>query len=275
MGQMGKTRATDRVSKREARPSRYHDKQIEQGVFAEDSQSPKTLKRVVAKTNNQIAYMSALKGRAQVIFVSGPPGTGKTYMAAHVAAEMFAAKDVRRIILARPNVPAGPTLGLFAGTLEEKIAHWAVPLIEVLTDVLGRSKVEYALKNKQIDIVPFETMRGRTFDNAFVILDEGQNTTPGEMEMFLTRLGEGCKVVVNGDMDQKDISGMSGLAHAIRVSKEFQIDGTCHVAFGMDDIVRSGICGAFTRAFWSVRSRGPGPFGKMQPVAPIPVFDAV
>lgn len=232
--------------------SKYHSKQRARGDF-DEGQTPapaaKRLVRVKPKTERQKALINAIQSGDQT-FTTGPAGTGKTFVAAHVAAEMFAERKVSRIILTRPNVPSGPSLGFFAGTYEEKVAHWAVPLIEVLNRVLGSGRVEYEMKAKKIEIAAFETMRGRTFDDAFVILDEAQNTTPHEMHMFLTRIGEGAKVVVNGDVAQSDIGPRSGLATALRLMSAHSIPAT-HIAFEMDDIVRSGICGMWVRAFAS------------------------
>jgi phosphate starvation-inducible PhoH-like protein len=182
------------------------------------------------------------------VFVTGPAGTGKTYIAAAIAADMYLRNQIRKIILTRPNIPAGKSLGFFAGTIEDKIAPWVVPLTEVLEDRLGKGKYEIALKRKDIEIVPFEVMRGRSFNNAFVILDEGQNLTPHEMKMFLTRIGEDTKVIVNGDLLQHDLRETSGLSVAIDLIFKHNIEAAvCH--FDHDDVVRSGICAQWTRAF--------------------------
>jgi phosphate starvation-inducible PhoH-like protein len=183
-------------------------------------------------------------------FVTGPAGTGKTYIAARIAADMYDAKDVCKIILTRPNVPSGPTLGLFKGSMEEKMAAWVVPILYVLERALGASRVDYAMKRGHIEVVPFETMRGRTFDDAFILLDEAQNTTPHEMQMFLTRIGEHSKVVVNGDLMQSDLKHTSGLTAAIRLMGKYGIRAG-HVEFTLDDIVRSGLCAEWVRAFYT------------------------
>lgn len=161
---------------------------------------------------------------------------------------MFLRKDVKKIILTRPNIPAGKSLGFFAGTIEDKIAPWVIPLTEVLEQRLGKGRFEIAMKRKDIEIVPFEVMRGRSFNNAFVILDEGQNLTPHEMKMFLTRIGEDTKVLVNGDLLQHDLKEKSGLAVAIDLIFKHNIEAAvCH--FNHDDVVRSGICAQWTRAW--------------------------
>lgn len=202
---------------------------------------------LVPKTPAQKTYIECINRFPQV-FVTGPAGTGKTYIAASIAADLFLRKQITKIILTRPNIPAGKSLGFFAGSIEEKIVPWVVPLTEVLEDRLGKGRFEVALKRKDIEIVPFEVMRGRSFNNAFVILDEGQNLTPHEMKMFLTRQGEDTKVVVNGDLLQHDLREQSGLAVAIDLIFKHNIEAAvCH--FTHDDVVRSGICAQWTRAF--------------------------
>ena len=202
---------------------------------------------LVPKNPAQKNYIECIN-RFPQIFVTGPAGTGKTYIAAASAADMFLRKDVKKIILTRPNIPAGKSLGFFAGTIEDKIRPWVIPLTEVLEQRLGKGRFEIAMKRKDIEIVPFEVMRGRSFNNAFVILDEGQNLTPHEMKMFLTRIGEDTKVLVNGDLLQHDLKEKSGLAVAIDLIFKHNIEAAvCH--FNHDDVVRSGICAQWTRAW--------------------------
>lgn len=202
---------------------------------------------LVPKNPAQKNYIECINRFPQV-FVTGPAGTGKTYIAAAMAADMFLRKDVKKIILTRPNIPAGKSLGFFAGTIEDKIAPWVIPLTEVLEQRLGKGRFEIAMKRKDIEIVPFEVMRGRSFNDAFVILDEGQNLTPHEMKMFTTRVGENTKVVVNGDLLQHDLKENSGLAVAIDLIFKHNIEAAvCH--FNHDDVVRSGICAQWTRAW--------------------------
>jgi len=207
----------------------------------------KQVQPLVPKTPAQKNYMECIYRFPQV-FVTGPAGTGKTYIAAAIAADMLNKRQVTKIILTRPNIPAGKSLGFFAGTIEDKIAPWVVPLTEVLEQRLGKGRYEVALKRKDIEIVPFEVMRGRSFNNAFVILDEGQNLTPHEMKMFLTRIGEDTKVVVNGDLLQHDLKQDSGLTVAIDLIFKHNIEAAvCN--FTHDDVVRSGICAQWTRAW--------------------------
>jgi phosphate starvation-inducible PhoH-like protein len=196
---------------------------------------------------NQRRYLKALQSHAQVI-VTGHSGTGKTYIAATMAANMYAQKDIDKIVITRPNVSVGRELGYFPGTLEEKFAPWAAPVIDVLTEHLGKGVVESAIKNRNIEMAPLSTMRGRSFHDAFIILDEASNTTPAEIKMFLTRIGDNCKVVINGDIRQSDISVESGLSVAVKLAKKAGIDVPI-IEFGIDDIVRSDLCRDWIIAF--------------------------
>lgn len=196
--------------------------------------------------DNQAAYINALKTSSQVI-VTGPAGTGKTYIASTYAAQLFAKGQIDKIILTRPNVAAGRSLGFFPGSMEEKMAPWVIPFTDVLEANLGAA-YEIAVKKRQIDIVPFEVMRGRTFNNAFVILDEAQNTSPAEMKMFLTRIGEESQVLLNGDIRQSDLKTESGLKTIIDMIRKQKLP-VDHIEFTADDIVRSGICAMWVKAF--------------------------
>lgn len=197
--------------------------------------------------DNQEKYIKALNTESQVV-VCGYSGTGKTFIAATYAANMYAAKEISKIILTRPNVSVGKDLGYFPGTLEEKFAPWAAPVLDVLNEQLGKGVVETAIKNKNIEMAPLSTMRGRSFKNTFIILDEAQNTTLAEIKMFLTRIGEDCKVVINGDIKQSDIGGKSGLATIVHLARKYKMPVPI-IEFGVDDIVRSDICKQWIMAF--------------------------
>lgn len=199
------------------------------------------------KTPKQQQYLEALKLADQVI-VTGSAGTGKTFIAASWGAKQYLEGSINKIILTRPNVASGRSLGFFAGTMEEKMGHWVVPFTEVLKQQLGEGVYDTAVRNRNIEVVPFEVMRGRTFDNAFVILDEAQNTTPHEIKMFLTRIGEYSQVVVNGDIKQSDLKTNSGLKVVLDLIKEKNLPIPV-IEFTLDDIVRSGICAMWVRAF--------------------------
>jgi len=202
---------------------------------------------IVPMNENQKDYLNALKTSQQVV-VLGPAGTGKTYIAASFAASLYLNKKVDKIILTRPNIAAGRSIGFFPGTLEEKMAPWVVPVMEVLVKHLGHGVVETGMKNGNIEIQPFETMRGRSFEDAFVLLDEAQNTTNQEIKMFLTRVGENCRIVMNGDIMQSDVSKNSGLTKTIEMIDKYDIPVPI-IEFGVEDIVRSGLCKMWVEAF--------------------------
>lgn len=198
---------------------------------------------------NQRLYIDALKTSEQVI-VCGYSGTGKTYIAATMAANLYAKRDVNKIVVTRPNVSVGKDLGYFPGDLNEKFAPWAGPVLDVLTEQLGKGTVETGIKNGNIELAPMSVMRGRSFHDAFIILDEAQNTTVHEMKMFLTRIGKYCKVVINGDIKQSDIKEQSGLSKIIHLAKQYKLPVPV-IEFGIDDIVRSDMCKQWVIAFES------------------------
>lgn len=199
------------------------------------------------KNENQQRLLNALRGSAQVI-VLGPAGTGKTYVTTSYAAYLYKNKLIDKIIITRPNVSAGKSLGFFPGTLEEKMMPWTMPIFEVLFQKLGRETVNIAVKNGNIEIAPFETMRGRSFNDCFVILDEAQNVSPHEMKMFNTRIGENVTMVINGDIMQSDLPGQSGLADAIFKINKYKLPVPI-IEFSVNDIVRSELCKAWIMAY--------------------------
>jgi phosphate starvation-inducible PhoH-like protein len=195
----------------------------------------------------QATYLDALRTSSQVV-VLGPAGTGKTWIAATHAADLFRNGMIDKIILTRPNVPCGRSLGYFPGTLEDKFAPWAAPVVEAIKERIGKAAYEIALKKGDIELVPFEVMRGRSWKNAFVLFDEAQNSTPAEVKTFLTRIGEDCTVVINGDVNQCDLNEASGLRTVIHLIKS-QMLPVPVIEFTRGDIVRSGICAMWVRAF--------------------------
>lgn len=200
-------------------------------------------------TEKQGEYIEALKKSDQVI-VCGYSGTGKTFIAATTAANLYLQRQIDKIIITRPNVAVGKDLGYLPGDLYEKFAPWAMPVLEVLQKQLGDGAFETALKKANIEMAPLSLMRGRSFSDAFIILDEAQNTTIPEMKMFLTRIGDNCKVVINGDVKQSDIQVQSGLSKIIHLAKQNRM-GVPVIEFGVDDIVRSDICKEWIIAFES------------------------
>ncbi len=205
-------------------------------------------KLVMARTPNQGVYIEAIR-KHELVFGIGPAGTGKTYLAVACAAEALMNGEVDRIVLSRPAVEAGERLGFLPGDMKEKVDPYLRPLYDALYDVLPASLVTKGLAENQIEIAPLAFMRGRTLAGAFVILDEAQNTTPQQMKMFLTRLGEGSRMVVTGDPTQVDLpSGViSGLAEAVSVLKG--VSGIATVAFQNADIVRHPLVGKIVAAY--------------------------
>jgi phosphate starvation-inducible PhoH-like protein len=194
---------------------------------------------LLAKTESQQTYINAIKNHC-LTFGTGPAGTGKSYCAAAIAADALLSGSISRIILTRPAVEAGEQLGFLPGDVNEKYAVYIEAVRDTLNQRLGSGAVDYHLRHGRIVAAPLAYMRGKTFDeDTFVILDEAQNTTVSQMKMFLTRIGESCKVVVNGDIRQSDIRGPNGLADAIK-----RVEGMAGVfvhEFGREDIVRSGL----------------------------------
>ncbi|MBQ5754315.1 MAG: PhoH family protein, partial [Oscillospiraceae bacterium] len=178
------------------------------------------------KTLGQKEYLKAIQKNA-ITFGVGPAGTGKTYLAVAMAVKAFKSKEVERIILTRPAVEAGEKLGFLPGDLQNKVDPYLRPLYDGLFDMLGAESFQKLLEKQIIEVAPLAYMRGRTLDNAFIILDEAQNTSPEQMKMFLTRMGAGSKVVVTGDVTQIDLPDdkVSGLKDAIRV-----LDGVKDIA---------------------------------------------
>ncbi|MBX3707200.1 MAG: PhoH family protein [Pseudomonadales bacterium] len=201
--------------------------------------SPRVPAPLEARTPSQKRYITAIRNHC-LTFGIGPAGTGKSYCAGALAAQALESGQIDRIILTRPAVEAGEQLGFLPGDLNEKFSPYIDAFRDILNARLGAGTVEYCLRHGRIVASPLAYMRGKTFDSrTFVVLDEAQNTTPAQMKMFLTRIGEDSRVVVNGDLRQSDIRGPNGLADAIE-----RLDGLpgVHVhRFERDDIVRSGL----------------------------------
>ena len=200
------------------------------------------------KTINQ-RRMIALSQEKQMLFVSGPAGTGKTYTAIALAAQAFKTKKVKKIILTRPAVEAGENLGFLPGDLFDKLSPYMQPLYDALGDIFEQKKLDLYLSNNQIEIVPLAFMRGRTLDNAFVILDEAQNTTIQQMQMFLTRMGISAQFIICGDISQVDLpkNQKSGLLHAQNILNS--IDGIGMIKFDDKDIIRHELVKSIIKAY--------------------------
>ena len=205
-------------------------------------------RRIAAKSANQRRYLDAIE-QHDIVFGIGPAGTGKTYLAMAQAVSYLLAKKVSRIILARPAVEAGEKLGFLPGDLQEKVNPYLRPLYDALYDMLDIEKAEKYLERGAIEVAPLAFMRGRTLNDAFVILDEAQNTTTEQMKMFLTRLGFGSKAVVTGDVTQIDLplGRTSGLVQAMEVVGK--IDGISFIYFDERDVVRHKLVQAIVKAY--------------------------
>lgn len=201
---------------------------------------------LVARNENQRKYLGAIKNYP-LVFATGPAGTGKTFLCGTMAADALRNNQIEKLIITRPAVEAGESLGFLPGELDEKFEPFLRPFRDVLDERLGKGYVEYLIKAGRIEAAPMAYMRGRTFKNSIVILDEAQNTTPAQMKLFLTRIGENCRVVVNGDINQKDIIGQSGLDDAIK--RLSYIPSVKIVEFTRHDIVRSGLTQEIVQAY--------------------------
>jgi len=202
---------------------------------------------LVPRTNTQKLFIDALKEHSQV-FVLGPAGTGKTYVTATYAADLYILKKIDKIVITRPHVAVGKDLGYLPGSLEEKTYPWALPVLDVLEKHLGKGSVDTAIKNGNIEMAPLALMRGRSFDDSFIIVDETQNITTHELKMLLTRVGENSTIVLNGDVQQSDLKEADGLSKVIHLAKKYMLPVPV-IEFGVDDIIRSDICAEWVKVF--------------------------
>ncbi|WP_417688742.1 PhoH family protein [Roseibium sp.] len=214
-------------------------------AFAQISTRRKT---IVARTPTQDAYIRSMD-RADLVFGTGPAGTGKTFLAVAYAAALIERGDAARLILSRPAVEAGERLGFLPGDMKEKVDPYLRPLYDALYEMMPPEKVDRGLQSGMIEVAPLAFMRGRTLSNAVVLLDEAQNTTSMQMKMFLTRLGEGSKMIVTGDPSQVDLpSGqVSGLREALSLLNG--VEGVAHVQFTEADVVRHELVARIVTAY--------------------------
>ena len=205
-------------------------------------------KPIKPKTMGQKAYVDAIR-KKMIVFGMGPAGTGKTYLAMAMAITAFKNEEVGRIILTRPAIEAGEKLGFLPGDLQSKVDPYLRPLYDALYQIMGAESFQKNMEKGLIEVAPLAYMRGRTLDNAFIILDEAQNTTPAQMKMFLTRIGFGSKVVVTGDATQKDLApgAASGLDVALKVLKDIEEIGICRLT--SNDVVRHPLVQRIVQAY--------------------------
>jgi phosphate starvation-inducible protein PhoH and related proteins len=205
-------------------------------------------KTVRARTVNQKRLVQVAE-KNDIVFAIGPAGTGKTYTAVALAVRALKNKMVKKIILTRPAVEAGESLGFLPGDLKEKIDPYLRPLYDALDDMIPADKLGYYMSTRVIEIAPLAYMRGRTLDNAFIILDEAQNSTDLQLKMFLTRIGANAKAIITGDLTQIDLpkNQRSGLEKATRILRN--IDGIAHIELDEEDVVRHRLVKAIIRAY--------------------------
>ena len=213
-----------------------------------------TGKPVKAKTAGQAAYIKAIK-KNMIVFGVGPAGTGKTFLAMAMAVQAFKENAVSRIILTRPAIEAGEKLGFLPGDLQSKVDPYLRPLYDALYLLMGAEGFAHNMEKGTIEVAPLAYMRGRTLDNSFIILDEAQNTTPAQMKMFLTRIGFGSKVIVTGDLTQKDLpSGeISGLESSLRILKDVDDIAICRLT--NQDVVRHPLVQKIVEAYEAYENR--------------------
>ena len=209
------------------------------------------------KTLGQKEYLSAIRSNA-ITFGVGPAGTGKTYLAVAMAVKAFKAKEVSRIILTRPAVEAGEKLGFLPGDLQQKVDPYLRPLYDALYEIMGAENFMKNMEKGLIEVAPLAYMRGRTLDNAFIVLDEAQNTTPEQMKMFLTRIGYGSKAVITGDVTQIDLTEgkRSGLTEATRILSG--IEGIGQITLTNKDVVRHPLVQKIILAYEKFENRKRG-----------------
>ncbi|MFZ1083977.1 MAG: PhoH family protein [Terracidiphilus sp.] len=225
------------------------------GLADSGKQRSAGVKRTVQpRSVNQRKYVEAIE-QNDMVFGVGPAGTGKTYLAVAMAVAAITAKKVSRIVLVRPAVEAGERLGFLPGTLQEKVDPYLRPLYDALYDLLDPEKVDKMLEKNIIEVAPLAFMRGRTLNDAFIIMDEAQNTTIEQMKMFLTRMGNGSKAVITGDITQIDLPNprKSGLLDAINILGGVEGIHFCH--FEDSDVVRHALVQRIVRAYESVKSQ--------------------
>ena len=211
-------------------------------------------KSVRARTANQKRLVQQAE-KNDIVFAIGPAGTGKTYTAVALAVRALKNKQVKKIILTRPAVEAGESLGFLPGDLKEKIDPYLRPLYDALDDMIPADKLGYYMSTRTIEIAPLAYMRGRTLDNAFIILDEAQNATDLQIKMFLTRIGANAKAIITGDITQVDLprNQRSGLQTAVRILNN--IDGIAHIELDEDDVVRHRLVKQILRAYEKERKQ--------------------
>lgn len=241
----GKQRPSKKTkpSRREIRRSQFQ--QLECDNYETTEYRPKREKEPLRAKNEIQGQLISTTITKDIVFVTGPAGTGKTYIPTALAAEFLSENKIEKLIIVRPMQECGEKIGFLPGELDDKYEPWVEPIIDVLNERLGKSHVKNLLRNNRIEAKPLSFMRGKSFNDAWVILDEAQNTTPEQMKMFLTRIGQNSKLIISGDIKQTDLKSYkgeiieSGLFRAINNLKDIPQVG--FVEFGKEDIVRNDV----------------------------------
>jgi len=231
------------------------DKRLPHGFDRQEVAIGNAARRIKPRTEGQATYLEAIRNH-DMTFCIGPAGCGKTYLAVAMAVEALKTRSIRKIVLVRPAVEAGESLGYLPGDLHEKLNPYLRPLLDAINEMIDFDQVKYLMEQNIIEVIPLAYMRGRTLNQAFVILDEAQNATVAQMKMFLTRMGEGSKIVVSGDISQVDLppGTSSGLRDAVQ--RLNGIDGISFVRLSEGDIVRHPLVRRIVSAYESTQSLG-------------------
>jgi phosphate starvation-inducible PhoH-like protein len=203
---------------------------------------------ILPKTETQAEYIKAITGLDAQVVCFGPSGTGKTYVVSSIAASLYKTKKINKIVITRPHVAVGDGIGFLKGDLREKTEPWALPVLDVLEEHLGKGVVDTGLKNGNIEIAPMAMMRGRSFKNSFIIVDETQNISFDQLKMLLTRVGEGSKIILNGDIMQSDLKVTDGLTTILSYVNKYDLPVPV-IEFGLEDIVRSDLTRMWVEVF--------------------------
>jgi len=241
---MSSTKKLNRKERRNEMFGRKNNNNVSQISQKNNLKRPEI--EIEALNDKQKDYLFSLYGDPCVV-CTGSAGTGKTFLAASVAAKDLSERRIKRIILSRANIATGKSLGAFPGTVEEKMAPWLLPITDVLRKQLGEGFYSHAVKTKSIEIQPLETIRGRSFDDAIVLMDEAQQLTKDELKAICTRIGNNSKLFLMGDRAQRDVK-TDGLLWLSNLIENHDLPISTH-SFTSDDIVRSGLCKTFVKAF--------------------------
>lgn len=237
----------DKPTHASSRPGRA-EKRLARKVLKEDRQFKRHGTPLVAKNEAQADYLEVL-AESKVTLVCGPAGTGKTYVAARYGIERVLDGTYEKMIITRPMVAvSGEDIGFLPGGIADKVAPWGIPLMDSFKDSVGKEELERMVRDERILFVPFAYIRGRTFNDAFIMADESQNLTIEQFKVLITRVGENSQIVVDGDLKQSDLRGLNGLKFAIDIADTYGLD--CEVfEFDDGDVVRSAITAQWVRAF--------------------------